>query len=424
MAGRNGKRGAAAAPPLAGLRVIDFTHVLAGPACAYFLGLLGAEVIKVESAGRGDAMRHRGGSDSARAEAGMSTAYLTQAAGKKSIALDLATPGGQEVMRRLIGSADILVENHRPETLTALGLDESFLRVLNPRLIHCAMTGYGRKGNLENAPAYDVNIQAACGLMTLTGTAESGPVRTGAPIMDYGTALAAGFAITAALHQRQRTGQGSFVDVSMLETAFTLMSSTITDFFATGTAPTPRGNAANSRSPGAGNFPCKEGTLSLGVNEEHQFRALARVLGCEAWLSDPRFADRRARKVHGAALENELAAALLTRTAADWEIRMLDNGVPAARLRSLPESLELEQTAARRYLHHDRETGLTLPTLPFRIGEAVAHAPASPPPSLGENSEEVLNMLGYTAIEIDTLKTAGAVTWPQPEAKGLKALQR
>ncbi|NIA69568.1 CoA transferase [Pelagibius litoralis] len=399
-------------PPLSGLRVIDFTHVLAGPACAYFLGLLGAEVIKVESLDRGDAMRYRGGTDSERAEAGMSTAYLTQAAGKKSIALDLESSGGKAVMRRLIETADILVENHRPETMTALGFDEAKLQEMNPLLIHCAMTGYGRKGNMENAPAYDVNIQAACGLMALTGTAETGPLRTGAPVMDYATALAAGFAITAALHQRNRTGQGSFVDVSMLETAFTLMSSTITDFLVTGHSPQPRGNAANSRSPGAGNFTCKEGTLSLGVNEEHQFRALAKVLGRSHWLTDARFADRRSRKLNSTALEALIAEALLSRTADDWETAMIENGVPAARLRSLPESLALEQTAARRYLHRDVKSGLQLPTLPFRIGEIAAHVPAFSPPRLGEHSAEVLAMLGYSAAEIRALEALGVVNEP------------
>lgn len=398
--------------PLAGLRVIDFTHVLAGPACAYFLGLLGAEVIKVESLDRGDAMRHRGGSDAERAEAGMSTAYLTQAAGKKSIALDLSSSAGKTVMRRLIETSDILIENHRPQTLQALGLLEDDLRAMNPAIIHCAMTGYGRKGDRENAAAYDVNIQAVSGLMTLTGTSETGPLRTGAPIMDYGTALAAAFAITAALHQRERTGQGTFIDVSMLETAFTLMSSTITDFLATGHTPQPRGNAANSRSPGAGNFACKEGTLSLGVNEEHQFRALARVLGCDHWLGDPRFADRRSRKANAAVLEEQIAEALLKRRAEDWEAEMMRHGVPAARLRTLPESLALEQTRARGFLHHDPQSGLTLPTLPFRIGGTGAHAPVSPPPRLGEHSNEVLKALGYNAADIEELQSSGTVNEP------------
>ncbi|MRG74073.1 CoA transferase [Alphaproteobacteria bacterium HT1-32] len=389
--------------PFRGLRVIDFTHVLAGPACAYYLGLMGADVIKVESVGRGDAMRHRGGTDRDAARAGMSTAYLTQGAGKKSLALDLGQPEGLEVMHRLLETADVLVENHRPCTLDELGLGQDLLAEKYPRLIHCAMTGYGRGGDRENAPAYDVNIQAISGIMTMTGPAGGGPVRTGAPIMDYSVALAAGFAISAALFQRQATGQGSFVDVSMLETAYTLMSSTITDYYATGHEPRQRGNAANSRSPSAGSFECREGVLSLGVNEEGQFANLARVLGCESWLSDPRYADPADRKDNADSLVEELSQRLKQRTATEWEDLMMANGVPAARLRTLPESLAMEQNAARHFIHTDPVTGVKNPTLPFRLNGAKAHNPSSPAPKLGEDSTDILSSLGYDAAEISGL---------------------
>lgn len=379
--------------PLTGIRVIDFTHVLAGPACSYFLGLLGAEVIKVESLEKGDAMRHRGGTSAERSAEGMSTAYLTQGGGKKSVAIDLDTEEGKKAFTHLLERADILVENHLPKMMRRVGLDESRTLQINPRLIHCAITGYGRGGDRENAPAYDVNIQAACGIMTLTGTTETGPLRTGAPIMDYGVALAASFAISAALHQRNETGAGTFIDVSMLETAFTLMSSTITDYFATGNEPKPRGNAANSRSPGAGSFPCKEGILSLGVNEESQFWNLATVLGRDDWKGDPRFADRAARKANESVLEEAISNALLTRTADEWEAEMLAGGVPAAKLRTLPESLSLTQVAARDFMHEDKASGTKTPTLPFRIGGASAHRPISTPPRHGEDTSEVLDAI-------------------------------
>ncbi len=399
---------------LSGIRVVDFTHVLAGPACAYFLGLLGAEVIKVESVGKGDAMRHRGGSDAEKSRAGMSTAYLTQAAGKKSIAIDLTSREGAEVMRRLLGWADVLVENHRPETLQSLGLTETQTRAVNPRLIHCALTGYGRGGPQENAPAYDVNIQAASGLMTLTGTAETGPMRTGAPVMDYSVALAAAFAIAAALHHRNQNGEGAFIDVSMLEAALTLMGSTVTDYLATGHRPQPRGNAANSRSPGAGTFPCRSGMLSLGVNEEAQFTALARVVGRAGWLTDARFSNRERRNIHAAALETELLNVLAERDAETWETLMHEAGVPAARLRSLPESLELPQVRARGFIHSDPETGLRLPTLPFRINGAAVHAPAMTPPRHGADSAEVLGFLGYSDKEINSFLSQGVAQQAEP----------
>ena len=366
---------------------MDFTHVLAGPACAYHLHLLGADVVKVESP-RGDAMRHRGGTDAAAAAEGMSTAFRTQGAGKRSVALDLATADGRAAMDRLLGEADVLVENHRPSTLRRLGLHESETLRRYPRLVHCALTGYGRGGPLEDAGAYDVNIQATSGLMEMTGTAASGPTRTGAPIVDYATALAAGFAVAAALLGRERTGRGTFVDVSMLEVAHTLMSSTIADHAATGRVPERRGNLANSRSPGAGSFPCREGTISLGVNEEAQFRALARALGRADWLEDPRFSERGARKAHAAVLQEAIEAALLARDAEEWEGLLMRAGVPAARVRTLPESLATEQVQARRFLHDDG-TG-AVPTLPFRLGHAPAHAPQGPTPRLGEHNGELL----------------------------------
>ena len=379
--------------PFKDLLVVDFTHVLAGPACSYYLGLLGARVIKIESATKGDAIRHRGGTDADGAAQGMSTSYLTQGGGKSSIALDLDSREGGDIFHRLLARADVLVENHVPGTMRQLGLDEASLAERHPHLIHCAMTGYGRGGPQENTPAYDVNIQAACGLMEATGTAESGPVRTGAPVLDYATALAAGFAVSAALYERAKTGRGSFIDVSMLETGLTLMSSTVTDYLKTGNAPKRRGNLANSRSPGAGSFACSDGVISLGVNEESHFRNLAAALGRDDWLTDPRFAERTARKVHAEALVTEIEAVLATRSAAEWEPVLQQAGVPAARLRTLPECLASAQVRDRHYIHTDPETGLATPTLPFRLNGAAAHRPDRPAPRHGADTDDILGWL-------------------------------
>ncbi|WP_224815945.1 CaiB/BaiF CoA-transferase family protein [Hasllibacter sp. MH4015] len=378
--------------PLSGIRVVDFTHVLAGPACGYMLGLLGAEVIKVESP-RGDAMRWRGGTDKAAAAEGRSTAWSTQAAGKRSVVLDLETPFGRDAMDRLLATADVLVENHLPQTLRTLGLTNLTDRF--PRLIHCAMTGYGRGGEMENAPAYDVNIQAACGLMTMTGTAESGPLRTGAPVMDYGTALAAGFGVVSALLQRERTGRGAFLDVSMFDTAMVLMASAVTDMSATGHVPQPRGNAANSRSPSSGTFPCRSGLLSLGVNEEAQFEALARTVDRAVWLSDPRFTDRAARANHAEALEAELLDALSVEDASTWEHRLRKAGVAAAELRGLDDAVASPHAAARG-LFHPLPSGASVPTLPFQIA-GHGFAPAHPPRDLGADTDSLLHELGLSA---------------------------
>lgn len=378
--------------PFTGLLVVDFTHVLAGPACSYYLGLLGADVIKVESPSKGDAIRHRGGTDAEAASVGMSTSYLTQAAGKRSVTLDLESVQGVSQFHQLLARADVLVENHIPETMQCLQLDEDSIAAQHPHLIHCAMTGYGRGGPQENTAAYDVNIQASCGLMEATGTQESGPIRSGAPVMDYGTALAASFAISAALYERAASGKGNFIDVSMLETGLALMSSTVTDFLKTGNSPMRRGNLANSRSPGAGSFPCKEGVMSLGVNEESHFVNLAKALNRVDWLCDTRYAQRDVRKNHTSELAAEIEAELQKRTATDWEPLLQDAGVPSARLRTLPEALDSEQVKARGFVQ-TTDDGLQVPTIPFRLGRAVAYKPRSNPPALGEHTIEVQEWL-------------------------------
>ena len=384
--------------PFESLIIIDFTHVLAGPACAYYLGLLGAEVIKVESPHKGDAIRYRGGTDAESAAQGMSTAYLTQAAGKKAITLDLETTAGKERFHQLLSRADILVENHIPKTMKRLGLDEKAVLKRHPHLIYCALTGYGRGGPQENTTAYDVNIQAACGLMDATGTSESGPIRTGAPILDYSTALSAGFAISAALFQRTQTGRGSFVDVSMLETGLALMSSTITDYYKTGNPPQRRGNLANSRSPGAGSFPCKEGILSLGVNEESHFANLAKGLGKEGWLTDTRYAERATRKVNAADLAEEIETELAKKTADEWEAILQSAGVPCAKLRTLPEALASSQVQQRGFVQ-SLPNGTKVPTLPFRIADSTAYEPVSDAPKLGADDESLEAWLEKTPVQ-------------------------
>lgn len=378
--------------PFAGLLVVDFTHVLAGPACSYYLGLLGADVVKVESPEKGDAIRHRGGTDTQASSAGMSTSYLTQGAGKRSIALDLETEHGLARFHQLLQRADVLVENHVPATMQRLELDEKTLAARHPHLIHCAMTGYGRGGPQQNTAAYDVNIQAACGLMEATGTQQSGPIRAGAPVLDYGTAMAAGFAISAALFERASTGQGTFIDISMLETGLSLMSSSVTDYLKTGNAPQRRGNLANSRSPGAGSFPCKSGVLSLGVNEESHFKSLALALKREDWLSDSRYCDRAERKQHAEELAAEIEQALAADTAENWEPILQAAGVPAARLRSLPEALASDQIQARGFVQ-TTDDGNKVPTLPFRLGGASAYLPASSAPTLGQHTAEIEDWL-------------------------------
>jgi len=276
--------------------------------------------------------------------------------------------------------------------MEALGLDKDSLLSRHPHLIYCAMTGYGRGGPQENTAAYDVNIQAACGLMDMTGTSQTGPIRTGAPIMDYATALSAGFAISAALFHREKSGEGQFVDVSMLETGLSLMSSTITDYLATGHAPERRGNLANSRSPGAGSFACREGMLSLGVNEESHFISLAKGLGRADWLEDVRFAKRSDRAKNTDALIAQLQDKLSQKTAFEWEELLQKVGVPCSVLRTLPEALSTDHIQKRGFIQ-TTDDGTKVPTLPFRIGDAKVYKPSSNAPELGAQTDEIIAWL-------------------------------
>ena len=206
-------------------------------------------------------------------------------------------------------------------------------------------------------------------------------------------ALAASFAISAALYGRATSGRGSFIDVSMLETGLSLMSSTVTDYLKTGNEPQRRGNLANSRSPGAGSFACSEGVVSLGVNEESHFRNLAGALGRGDWLTDPRFAERAARKAHAGELVAEIEAKLAQKPATEWEAVLQQAGVPAARIRTLHECLASDQVRQRQFVHTDPASGVATPTLPFRIAGAASHAPGKPAPRLGEDTAEIMAWL-------------------------------
>lgn len=394
--------------PFVGLKVIDITHVLAGPACTYLLAQMGAEVIKIEEPGSGDTVRNRGGSIVELQEQGMGTNFIAQNSNKQSIVIDLKTSQGQELVKHLIKDADIFVENHRGKTMDALGLSFDELKKINPRIIYCSMSGYGHKGPLGNAPAYDVNIQAASGMMSITGAPETSPVRTGAPILDYATGMSAAFAISTALFQRQQTGEGEYIDVSMLDTAFFLMCSTVTDYMISGNAPKPKGNSANSGLPTSGNFATKDGVLSIGLNEEHQFSRFATVADREDLLKDPRFASLRKRKENSAVVKKELQEILMTQSAVEWEDVLLRAGVPASRVKTIPEILASEHVQKRNvFTSFDSidaiDQPLTVLKAPFKYGSANGPSLESPPPQLGEDTMSILENSGYSDEQIAEL---------------------
>lgn len=397
--------------PLSGLRVVDLTQVLAGPYAAYQLGLMGAEVVKVENPAGGDWGRGKGDLPETNA-AGMGLSYLTQNADKKSVALDLKAPEGLEAMRRLLAGADVFIENFRPGVAARLGLSFEAVRALSPKIVYCSISAYGQDGEFSRRPAYDHVIQGMCGIMRTTGTEQGGPTKVGAPYVDYATGLNAAFAIVSGLHEVRRTGRAVRLDVAMLDTSLMLMSQLVTSVLTAGWVPRPSGNEAWSQSPSSGAFQTADGLLMIAANNDRQFADLCRGVGRPDILEDPRWAEPAARAANAPALRAELVAVLLTETAAHWETALDAAGVPAARVRRLDETLAEPHVRARGFaaaLPWDQAGGaLHVPTLGFKAdGETVA--PRALPPELGADTRAVLGALGYSPAELDAMAGAGVI---------------
>lgn len=397
--------------PLAGIRVLDLTNVLAGPFAGYQLALMGADVVKVEVPGAGDLARQLGASPELNRER-LGASFLAQNAGKRSLTLNLKSAEGRQVMKRLIGDADVLVENFRPGVMDRLGFGWDELRDTNPGLVYCAVSGFGADGPLSDRPAYDQIIQGLSGMMDATGTQESGPLRAGFPIADVMGGVAAAFAIGSALVRRERTGRGSHLDVSMLETAITALGWGASNHLSAGVEPTRIGNENATAAP-SGTFSTAEGMLNIAANKQEQYEILCHRIGSPELLDDPRFATRESRKANRVELREVIEEHLAKRTAADWEETLSAAGVPAARVLSVRDALELEQIDHR---------GLVR-TLPFPGDEArelrvlgtgvhvdgASLGPDRSPPLLGEHTDQILQEAGFEQADIDALREAGAL---------------
>ena len=385
--------------PLAGLRVVDFSHVMAGPFATHFLRTLGAEVIKVESPA-GDVFRNY---DADPRYEGMSPAFIAANAGKKSVVLDLKSELGREAARRLVASSDILVENFRPGVMERLGLGYEQARALRPDIIFCSVSGYGQGGPMRDYPAIDNVVQAVAGVMSVSGEPDGPPVRMGIPVVDTYVGTLAALAIVSAVAQRERFGGGQRIDIAMLDAALVMLTAAATPYLVKGEVPIRTGNTGYSAQPTAGLFRCADGELiSLGVVQQNQYLTLCKVLGRPDLATDPRFVDVRSRRAHFQALNAILTNLFATQSAEHWESVLSGVGAPCGVVRDVGAACELAQLDGR-----NLKQPVRIPGLPDGEDVHVLNAgflfdhdgPGvdTPPPRLGEHTEAVLAELGLGA---------------------------
>lgn len=377
---------------LEGIRIADFSHVMAGPFATHLLRLMGAEVIKIEAPGRGDAMRYYGAD---RRYDGMAPAFIAVNAGKKSIVLDLKNPADLEQAKTLVGRCDVVVENFRPGVMKRLGLDYAAARALNPRVVYCSVSGYGQSGPRRDWPAIDNIVQATSGMMSLGGDPDGPPMRVGFPVVDTLTGQTAAFAILAALLRRERSGEGDFIDVAMFDATVSFMTSAVVPWLVTGRALERTGNTGYSGQPTSALFKARDGhDISLGVVQQHQFELLAKLLEQPQWLTEPLFKDPDTRRQNSAAVQKALSEVLARRDAADWEQLLSAAGIPCGMVRDISQAMTLPELQQR-----GLRIPLQVPGLPVRedvavLGPGFVSAQAGgielpAPPKLGEHTDQI-----------------------------------
>ncbi|HMR33375.1 MAG TPA: CaiB/BaiF CoA-transferase family protein [Geminicoccaceae bacterium] len=397
--------------PLAGIRVLDLTNVLAGPFACYQLAVMGAEVIKVEVPGTGDLARQLGADPDLNRKL-MGVSFLAQNAGKRSVTVNLKSAAGKEVFRRLVATADAVVENFRPGVMDRLGLGYDELCRLKPDIVYCAISGFGMDGPLRDNPAYDQIVQGLSGVMSVTGTPETAPLRVGYPVSDTMGGITAAFAIAAALVQKERTGKGERIDVSMLEATLVAMGWAVSNWLIAGVRPMPMGNENATAAP-SGAFRTGGGLLNIAANKQEQFEALCRLVGRPELAGDPRFAGREDRKRHRFELRAALEEALAARSAAQWAPDLNAAGIPAGEVLDVPEVLGHPQVVERGLVRRFGDVpGVGRDIAVVRAGFRLAGGdpvPDRPPPPLGIDNDAILAELGYGEAAVEELRRERAI---------------
>ncbi len=402
--------------PLRDIRVLDMTRALAGPYCTMMLGDLGADVIKVERPGRGDDSRGWGPpfvGEPYGPYPGESAYFIAANRNKRSVTVNLKSPEGREIVRRLAGISDVLVENFRTGVLGGMGLGYDDLHALNPRLVYCSISGYGRTGPYAERPGYDFIIQAEGGMMGITGPEEGPPSRVGVPIVDITAGMFAAAAILAALRARDHVhmGEGQLVDISLLDTQVALLANVASNYLVGGAASRRLGNAHPNIAPYEA-FRARDRWFALAAANERQWALLCDVIGRPALRDDPRFATNGARVSNRPALVAALNDVFAARDAGKWLADLREVGLPCGPINAVPDVFNHPQAQARGLAletEHPTAGPVRLTGFPYKLSQTPAQV-RRPPPLLGQHTEEVLaGLLDYTVAEVTRLRERGVV---------------
>ncbi|MGH7493540.1 MAG: CaiB/BaiF CoA transferase family protein [bacterium] len=392
---------------LSGLRVLDLSRVLAGPFCTQALGDLGAEVIKIESPGRGDDTRQWGPPWFQ----GESAYFLCCNRNKKSVTINLKTEDGRELIRRLMAQCDVVVENFKAGALNKYGLDHETMRTLQPRLIYCSITGYGQDGPYKHLPGYDFIMQAQCGMMSITGEAKGEPQKAGVAIADLMSGMYAAHAILAALYFREKTGTGQHIDIALFDAQISWLANVAMNYLVSGEPPQRYGNAHPNLVPYQV-FVTASDFIAIGVGNDEQFRRLCEALGRSDLPRHPDYQSNPRRVTHRERLIQDLQTEFHKQPTTFWLEKMAQAQIPAAPINTVAQALHDPQTQFRGMVQNVRHaSGEALPLLgPV---PKFSHAPAEirlPPPVLGQHTQEVLqNLLGCEEASISAWKERGII---------------